>query len=79
MSNRKDSIESTLNRFKSKAEMHKAIDDMKDGDQAILLIHIDDEDKEIHKFNSYGEITVERGYYLAGNYQNYLMGLMNND
>ena len=72
-------IERTVRHIKNKDEMHKAVDNLKEGDQCLMLICMnkpEEPDVTSYKFFNYGEITVEHSYYLCGTYQAYMMSLM---
>ncbi len=71
------SIERALLAAKSKDEMHRYIDSLAESDEALLLVSKrgDVNEADHHQYTHFGAITVERSYFLAHAFADYLMRL----
>lgn len=69
------SIERALLAAKSKDEMHRYIDSLAESDEALLLVSKrgDPSEPDHHQYAHFGQITVERSFFLAHAFADYLM------
>lgn len=68
-------IEQTLSSVKSKDEMHRLIDALGEDAEAVLLVskHGDGSENVHHWYTHFGPITIERAFFLAHVFSEYLM------